>query len=80
MIEDIPVEIKDFDFPEMTNNQVNIWRLRDELNATRRWIRENAVTPDEDFEEEEILCLHTNSYQMRPGLMRCKDCKVIYKV
>lgn len=43
-------EITDFDFPEIGNNQQNIWRLRDELNATRRWIREHVV-----FEEEEEI-------------------------
>ncbi len=77
MSEEIPAELQDIEFAELTNNQQNIWRIRDELNATRKWIRENAVTPTDDFQEE--ACTHENSYQMRPGLMRCKDCKVIYK-
>jgi len=87
MSEEVPKELQDFDFAEIGNNQQNIWRLRDELNATRRWIRENTVTPEENDEEgyfnpDDYItsCQHGNSYQMRPGLMKCKDCKVIYKV
>lgn len=83
MNDEIPVELQDFSFDELTNNQQNIWRLRDELNATRRWIRENTVTPEEEPEEsvgEEGECTHENSYQMRPGLMKCKDCGKIYRV
>jgi hypothetical protein len=52
MTEETPLELRDFDFPEIGNNQQNIWRLRDELNATRRWIRENTVTPEYEEEEE----------------------------
>lgn len=85
MNDDIPVEIQDFDFPEMTNNQVNIWRLRDELNATRKWLRENTV--DSDTEEVEVLtddleaeCDHTDSYPLnRHNLWRCRTCRKIYK-
>lgn len=77
MNQEIPPELQDFNFAEIGNNQQNIWRLRDELNATRRWLRENTVSEEE---ETEVECTHENSYQMKPGLMRCKDCKVIYKV
>lgn len=83
MNDEIPKELQDFEFPELTNNQLNIWRLRDELNATRKWIRENAVSEVEEEEEEVPLsptCTHPNSYQLKPGMMKCKDCKVIYKV
>ncbi len=90
MNDEIPVELQDIDFQELTNNQQNIWKLKDELNATRRWIRENAVSPETLAQEEAIQkinhavfgdsCTHENSYQMKPGLMRCKDCKKIYKV
>lgn len=87
MNDEIPPELQDLNFPEIGNNQQNIWMLRDGLNATRKWLRENTVTPDENTSDfgtismlEQAVCLHENSYQMRPGLMRCKDCKVIYKV
>lgn len=52
---EIPVELQDFDFAEIGNNQQNIWRLRDELNATRRWLRENTVNEEKDEEEERTL-------------------------
>lgn len=48
MNDEIPSELRDFDFAEIGNNQQNIWRLRDELNATRRWLRENTVNPEEE--------------------------------
>lgn len=73
MSEPLPEEIQ---FAELSNNQQNIWRLLDAHNQLVRWIRE--VAEEEDQPEGE--CTHENSYQMRPGLMRCKDCKVIYKV
>lgn len=73
MIEPLPEEIS---FAELSNNQQNIWKLLDAHNQLVRWIREVAQ------EEEEVIveCTHENSYLLRPGLMRCKDCKVIYKV
>lgn len=91
MNEEIPRELQDFDFAEIGNNQQNIWRLRDELNATRRWLRQNTVSPEEEvatqvtsenisLETKYGDCAHLNSYQMRPGLMKCKDCKKVYKV
>lgn len=67
MNEDIPIELQDFDFPELTNNQVNIWRLRDELNATRRWLRENTVDVDEEEMQE------SSERQLKPGVSITKN-------
>jgi len=54
MNEEIPKELQDFDFAEIGNNQQNIWRLRDELNATRRWLRENTVDVEEDEDDYQL--------------------------
>lgn len=43
--------LEDVSFPELTNNQQNVWLLRDELNATRRWIKDHVVF-EEDMEED----------------------------
>ena len=53
MNQEIPPALQDFDFAEIGNNQQNIWRLRDELNATRRWLRENTVNIEEEDESED---------------------------
>ena len=45
---EIPEELQDVSFEELTNNQQNIWKLLDSLNATRKWIRENIVYQDND--------------------------------
>lgn len=87
MNDDIPKELQDFDFNEIGNNQQNIWRLRDELNATRRWLRENTVTPEggPSFEEEPAMHGYVNAMRdakakglvpggtLRPGVTVTKN-------
>ena len=79
MNEQIPIELQDFEFPDMTNNQINIWKLKDELNDTRRWIRENAVNEESEEEQEQDplspTCLHEKTYTDRWGYKRCNKCK-----
>lgn len=75
MNDEIPVELQDFDFPELTNNQQNIWRLRDELNATRRWIRENAVSEGSDAAEQfdQAVEFIAEQREIRPGVRVTKN-------
>lgn len=89
MTEQLPEEVQ---FAEISNNQQNLWRLLDAHNQLVRWVREMAETEEEvdlledirvkgvSFVKPALECTHENSYQMRPGIMRCKDCKAIYKV
>lgn len=63
------IELEDFDFAEVGNNQQNIWRLRDELNATRRWLRANTV-----FEEDIPVPI---ALELKPGVKMTKNGRYI---
>lgn len=45
--------LEDFSFPETSSTQHNLDLLKDELNETRRWMREHVVFEDEEGESED---------------------------
>jgi len=69
--------IKPVNFPEVTNANLNTALVADKLNEVIAYLnaKDAPVVPVVQAD-----CLHENSYQMRPGLMKCKTCKLVYKV
>ena len=69
------MKIRKLILPEVTSAQLNIALIADKLNELIGAM--NGELPTPIIQE---TCDHSNSYEMRPNLRRCKTCKKVYKV
>jgi hypothetical protein len=65
-------------FPDIGNPAINISLTAGKLNEVIAFLQEKF--PDSEVMVDISICDHANSYQMKPGLWKCKVCKKVYKI